>query len=80
LVVFLGYIDAHGMPDGSVWILAGSDEPLVAVALPEAAVDAMNVELAAAHSPDEIGFGAPPRLRDVAEPVGLELGDALHGC
>ncbi len=38
-----------------------------------------NGELRPAHGPDQIGLGSPPRLRDVAQAIGLEFGDALHG-
>jgi hypothetical protein len=79
LVVFLGDVNAHGVPDCAVWILAGPDEPLVPVALPQAAVDAVDVEFGSAHCPYEVGFGSAPRLRDVAQAVGLGFGYALHG-
>jgi hypothetical protein len=71
--------DAHGVPDCAVWILAGSDEPLVLVALPQPAVDAMDVKFRPAHGPYEVRFRPAPRLRDVAQAVGLGFGYALHG-
>ena len=66
------------MPEGCIRIPGGTDELAVLRSVPEVVFDAADGELAAAHCPDQIGFGSPPRLRDVAEPIGLEFGYALH--
>lgn len=79
VVVFLVNVNAHGVADCAVRVDGGSDLPAVLMAMPQSVVDAGHGKLRSAHGPDEVGLATPPRLRDVAQAVGLLLGDGLHG-